>query len=653
MSLSSPPRPEITSSPPPALIVSALSVPTSVSPAGPPLIVLATTTAPVARAIATSTATASSRAWLRSPMRRAPAPVFGVVPLKRGRDYPTVAGDAPLRREDGSAQAGAGGRLDQPALVQQLRHLDGVGRRAFAEVVADHPEVEAALVRGVPADAADQDLIAARRRDRQRVDPGARVIEDDQAVGGGEQLAAFLGREVVLRLQVDGLGVAGHHRDPRAGRRDPHVFAEPEDLARLAHHLALLGRVVIAVLERLDLGQDVEGDLMGIDAWLRRLTVENRPRLLPQLPDCVSAGARDRLIGGDDQPLDPDRVEDRLQRHHQLHRGAVGIRDQAVVIGDRVVVHPRHDEGYVVMHPPVARVVDDHGTRIDDLRRPLRAHLAPGGGKHQVEALDRSVGQLLDLELGAGERNAAARRASGGERHQLGDREPALGQHLEDRRADGAGGAEDADAIAGVVAHELTVGRCSAPVGSSLRIASSPSSNAVWSASTACGTWSARITQEILIGEVEIISMLILFSPSTRKTLAATPGWLRIPAPTIETLPIDWSVSMPISESSSRIASTAASRSSASTVNDRSAPPSWDTGSFWMIMSTLMLASASAPKMRPATPGSSGTPVRVTRASSVEWVTAVTSGRSMVSCSETTRVPGASSAELRQWMRTP
>ena len=110
---------------------------------------------------------------------------------------------------------------------------------------------------------------------------------------------------------------------------------------------------------------------------------------------------------------------------------------------------------------------------------------------------------------------------------------------------------------------------------------------------------------------------------------------------------------MPISESSIRIASSAASSSSASTVNERSAPPSWETGSFWMIMSTLMLASASAPKMRPATPGSSGTPVSVTRASSVEWVTAVTEGCSMVSCSETTRVPGASLAELRQWIRTP
>jgi hypothetical protein len=42
-----------------------------------------------------------------------------------------------------------------------------------------------------------------------------------------------------------------------------------------------------------------------------------------------------------------------------------------------------------------------------------------------------------------------------------------------------------------------------------LRIASSPRSKAEWSALTAAGTLSPRITHEILIGEVLIISMLI------------------------------------------------------------------------------------------------------------------------------------------------
>ena len=110
---------------------------------------------------------------------------------------------------------------------------------------------------------------------------------------------------------------------------------------------------------------------------------------------------------------------------------------------------------------------------------------------------------------------------------------------------------------------------------------------------------------------------------------------------------------MPSSARSGASASSAATRSSRGTVNDMSASRPSVSGSFWMIMSTFTLASASAVMTRPATPGSSGRPLRVTRASSVEWVTAVTSGRSMVSSSVRTQVPGRSSKLDRQWMRTP
>ncbi len=178
-----------------------------------------------------------------------------------------------------------------------------------------------------------------------------------------------------------------------------------------------------------------------------------------------------------------------------------------------------------------------------------------------------------------------------------------------------------------------------------------PRSKLSWSALTASAIRSEEITQEILIGEVEIISMLIPSSPRTRKTCAATPGWLRIPAPTMETLPIRSSVRispelMPVAS----IASTALVRSSRATVKERSAPCSVETGSFWMITSTLTFASASAVKIRPAMPGSFWTPARVTRASSSECATAVIRGRSMVSFSETTRVPVPLSNDERQWI---
>ena len=115
----------------------------------------------------------------------------------------------------------------------------------------------------------------------------------------------------------------------------------------------------------------------------------------------------------------------------------------------------------------------------------------------------------------------------------------------------------------------------------------------------------------------------------------------------------DWTAAEAELDQSASSDSRAVATSSRGTVNDMSARWPSDCGSFWMIMSTLMFPSASAVSTRPAMPGSSGSPVRAIRASAVEWVTAVTSGRSMVCSSSWTTVPGPSSKLDRQWMLTP
>ena len=180
------------------------------------------------------------------------------------------------------------------------------------------------------------------------------------------------------------------------------LLAEAEDLARLGHHLALLGRVVVAVLEGLDLRQDVEGDLVRVDLGAGASSpVEHRLRLRAQLLDRPLAGAGDRLVGGDDQALDAGRVVDRRERHHHLHRRAVRVGDDALVAVDRVGVDLGDDQRHVVVHPPVAGVVDDDRAGLDQLRRPLGADRAAGRGEDEVEALDRLLAQRPALELAA------------------------------------------------------------------------------------------------------------------------------------------------------------------------------------------------------------------------------------------------------------
>ena len=173
------------------------------------------------------------------------------------------------------------GRANKVALRQQLGHLHRVGGGSLAQVVADDPEVEAALVRGVAADAADQHIVAALDVDRQRIGALARIVDHDQARGSREQLAAVLRAQLALGLDVDRLRVPGDDGDPHASGRDADRLRQAEDLAGLAHHLALLGRVVVARLELLHLRQDVEGDPVGEDLDRGPLAVQQRARLGP------------------------------------------------------------------------------------------------------------------------------------------------------------------------------------------------------------------------------------------------------------------------------------------------------------------------------------------------------------------------------------
>src|ERR687895_224295 len=474
-----------------------------------------------------------------------------------------------------------GSRCPQQAPnAQQLRDLDRVGRGPLAEVVAHDPEVQAALMRRVAAYAPKEVAGPARHVDGGRVDRVGGVVHHDNAGRLGEQLPALVGREGLAGLDVGRHGMAGVDRDARAGGGDGEV-RPAEDLARLEHALALLGRVVVALLEGLHLRQDVERDLVRVDGRRGQLVrLDHRLGLAVQLLDGALAGARHGLVGGHDHPLDPDAPEDRAQRHDRLHGGAVRVGDDAAVVPEGIGVDLGHHERHVLIHAPLRGVVYDDRAGVHEARGPLSARARAGAEEGEVEALDGVLGEGCDGEVRvAGRSNARARRslavrdgsscgALACERHDLVGRERALAHDAEDRRAHGAGGAYDGDPHA-----SGTLGRWS-PATSSGRTASAPSSKAVCSWRTAVSTCSSRTTQEILIGEVEIISMLTSASPSTVSA-------------------------------------------------------------------------------RPATPGRSGRPMSVMRASEVECVTAVTRGRSMVISSSWTTVPGPSSKLDRQWIVTP
>ena len=87
------------------------------------------------------------------------------------------------------------------------------------------------------------------------------------------------------------------------------------------------------------------------------------------------------------------------------------------------------------------------GTGRYQARRPLGADRAAGRGEDDVEALDRVLAQRSAGDGRAVPLQLAAGRAGRGEGNDLGEREFAIGEQLEDRRPDQSGRAHDSDSV--------------------------------------------------------------------------------------------------------------------------------------------------------------------------------------------------------------
>src|SRR5581483_406730 len=482
-----------------------------------------------------------------------------------------------------------------------------------------------------------------------RVDPGAlqrrrrtvTVADQHDPRRRREQLDGLGLGERPAELQVGGHGVADEDGYPDAGggHGDRVVV---EDLAGLPDELPLLGRVA-PLLHRPGQRDDVPGDRFAPHLTGREGLVRPRPAvplpfpgalrpLLLELPHPGLPGAGHRLVGRDDHPPEPGGPVERRQRRHQHHRRAVGaggdaLRQMAELFG----VDFRHHQRHVGVHPEGGRVVDHPGARRRRHRRPLDGQRVVDVDDDQAEPVETAGAEDLAGDLGTGERQPSPLRPGRGVGPQLGHRERPLLQDPQHLAADEAGGADDADAD-GRATHET----------STPPVEPSASPKASCNARTARSTLSARTTQEIRMELVEIISM---FTPSRARIsnmVAATPGWVFMPAPISDTRAMPLSSSNPVaprSPTSPSMTFPAFFRSSFGSVNEMSVMPLLLT--FCTIMSTFTVSSASARKTRAAMPTWSGTPVIVTFASEVSCVTPEMIAASIVSSSSLTQVPGS------------
>src|SRR5215208_2246517 len=102
------------------------------------------------------------------------------------------------------------------------------------------------------------------------------------------------------------------------------------DLPRLMDHLPLFF-VVAIVHENIDVWDEIEGDLMRVDARMSSLSVQHLTRLLHELIDRGSTGAGNRLICVHYDAANRIYAVNRRQRHDHLDGGAVGIGNDALM----------------------------------------------------------------------------------------------------------------------------------------------------------------------------------------------------------------------------------------------------------------------------------------------------------------------------------
>jgi hypothetical protein len=149
------------------------------------------------------------------------------------------------------------------------------------------------------------------------------------------------------------------------------------------------------------------------------------------------------------------RAMDRRERDEHLHRRAVRVGDDAVLLvaGDRVRIDLGDDQRNVVAIAELRGVVDDDRAGLRRARRVLARDRRAGGEERDVDAVEIVIGEILHRDLAVAERHLAARRALARQRHEFADREIAF---LEDRQhhlADRAGRADHRHVVGLVLVH--------------------------------------------------------------------------------------------------------------------------------------------------------------------------------------------------------
>ena len=200
---------------------------------------------------------------------------------------------------------------------------------------------------------------------------------------------------------------------------------------------------VFVVQKDVDVRQAVEGDAMGIGLDFRFTAVEQMAHLAFQLGDALLARAAYGLVSGHHHAPNNGGGVQRLQGHHHLNGGAIGIGDDAVVFLQSVGIHLGHHQRATLVHTPGAGVVHHHAARSHGMGCIFQRGGATRRKQGQVHAPEGFPGHFLHHQFVIPVGHLVAGRTRRRKRHHRSGGKIPLGQNVQHFAPDGACGARD------------------------------------------------------------------------------------------------------------------------------------------------------------------------------------------------------------------
>ena len=232
-------------------------------------------------------------------------------------------------------------------------------------------------------------------------------------------------------------------RDTHGGAGNRQI-RHAHDLPAFPHHLHFFARIAIG-LEAIDLRDHVEGQRMAEHLMPGLHPIHQHAACFAfQLRHAFRPGAGGRLVGGNNHALQAESLAQRLQRHHQDGRGAIGVGNQ-LGLAYGAGIHFRHHQRHIILQAKGRGIIHHMHARRHHGRRMGLGEIARNREQRQIKVTHGGIAEGLNLGLTQRGFDLGAGATGRGKQPERGHREGPTPQNIHQFAAHRTGGPNYAD----------------------------------------------------------------------------------------------------------------------------------------------------------------------------------------------------------------